>query len=319
MVPSSWFGRVIAVLMMFFGIAVAGYIAGLAASLIVERNSKARRGLMDYPGMSGHMVICGWKDHIKAILLEIVEISEEFPSENIILISNVDPEKVEALREEKSLTGLRFVRGDYFSDSTLMRANVTRAAKVLVLADIVESVTGTEVDSKTVMTVMTIKNIAKDTYVCAELIDKKYETNLKAAQCDEIFLIRDITRKLLTNTSVISGMSHIMYNIIDRKSGGVRMATPIVPAGWVGRNFNELREHYFVTHNKVLIGILENSGSPKKLKLDALREAQKTSNVSLLVQNLTRVKSLEPNKPVLLPDGDYILPRHSRAIVLERI
>lgn len=318
-VPHTLPGRVSAVLMMFFGIVMAGYISGVAASRIVESNTKRRRGLLDYSNQSNHMVVCGWKDHIKDILLDIVTLSKDYPSENVILVSNVDPDRVEGLREERALKNLGFVRGDYFSESTLRRANVARASKVIVLADTLESNSSTEVDSKTVMTVMTIKNIAKDTYVCAELIDQKYQANLKAIGCDEIFLIRDLSRKLLTNTSVIHGMAHIMHAIIDRLEGGVRLATPAIPMAWVGKTFQELRNHYWENHSKLVLGLLENSGSQKKMKLDALREAQKTSDVSQLVQNLMRVKEMEPNRPVLLPPDDYRLMKHSRAIVLEKI
>lgn len=319
LVPKTLMGRLIAVLMMFFGIVMAGYIAGVATSRIVERNSKARRGLMDYSKLTDHMVICGWKDHIKFILLDVVTLSQEFQSDKIVLVSNIDPERVEALREEKELKDLKFVRGDYFSESNLKRANVGKAAKVIVLADTLESKGSSEVDSKTVMTVMTIKNISKDTYVCAELIDQKYEKNLKSVACDEIFLIRDLSRKLLTNTSVIQGMAHIMNAIIDRQDGGVRLATPLIPMAWIGKSFFELRKHYWDNYSKLVLGVLENSGSPRKMKLDALRDAQKTSDVSKLVHNLVKVKEMEPNLPVLLPPDDYVLSKHARAIVLERI
>jgi len=319
LVPKTLMGRLIAVLMMFFGIVMAGYIAGVATSRIVERNSKARRGLMDYSKLTDHMVICGWKDHIKFILLDVVTLSKEFQSDNIVLVSNIDPERVEALREEKELKDLKFVRGDYFSESTLKRTNVGKATKVIVLADTLESKGSSEVDSKTVMTVMTIKNISKDTYVCAELIDQKYEKNLKSVACDEIFLIRDLSRKLLTNTSVIQGMAHIMNAIIDRQDGGVRLDTPLIPMAWIGKSFFELRKHYWDNYSKLVLGVLENSGSPRKMKLDALRDAQKTSDVSKLLHNLVKVKEMEPNLPVLLPPDDYVLSKHARAIVLERI
>jgi voltage-gated potassium channel len=69
----------------------------------------------------------------------------------------------------------------------------------------------------------------------------------------------------------------------------------------------------------LLLGILENTGSPRGMKLEALREAQKTSDVSLLVNNLQKAKGLEVNKPVFLPADDYIIQPHSKAIVLEKI
>ncbi len=68
----------------------------------------------------------------------------------------------------------------------------------------------------------------------------------------------------------------------------------------------------------LLIGILENTGSPNAMKMEALREAQKTSDVSALVTNLQNVKGLVVNRPVFMPGDDYKLQAHSRAIILER-
>jgi hypothetical protein len=59
------------------------------------------------------------------------------------------------------------VRGDYFSDATLKRAAVESAKKVLVLADSLESHAPSEVDSKTVMTVLAVKAMARDSYTVA--------------------------------------------------------------------------------------------------------------------------------------------------------
>jgi voltage-gated potassium channel len=80
----------------------------------------------------------------------------------------------------------------------------------------------------------------------------------------------------------------------------------------------ELRSHVAEAHNRVLLGILENTGSPQSMKLEALREAQKTSDVSMLVTNLQSVKGMAVNRPVFIPADDYVIQRHSRAIVLER-
>ena len=68
----------------------------------------------------------------------------------------------------------------------------------------------------------------------------------------------------------------------------------------------------------VLLGILENTGSPNRIKIEALRAAQKTSDVSKLVNNLQKVKGLEINKPVLIPEDEYMLQRYAKAIILEK-
>ena len=55
------------------------------------------------------------------------------------------------------------------------------------------------------------------------------------------------------------------------------------------------------------------------MKMEALREAQKTTDISRLVQNLQDVKDMSVNNPFFAPDHSYIIRSHSMAIVLERV
>ena len=64
--------------------------------------------------------------------------------------------------------------------------------------------------------------------------------------------------------------------------------------------------------------MLENTGRAIEIKRQALRDAQKTSFVNTLVDNLKRVKTMVPNQPVLNPDDDYVVREGSLAIVLGR-
>ena len=67
----------------------------------------------------------------------------------------------------------------------------------------------------------------------------------------------------------------------------------------------------------VVIGILENTGNTHSIKEFALRQAQKTPDVGILVQNLRSVKELRCNHPVFNPEGDYVIPEGAMAIVVE--
>ena len=317
-VPVTLGGRAVAVITIFVGILAMGFLSGTMASVFVERNARARRGLMEYRKIRDHFVICGWKDQMKEILLEILSLAEELDSDRIVLVSMVDPSRVEELREEPELKALKFVRGDFFSESVLMRANVREARKVLILADALESAAATEVDSRTVMAVLAIKSISRDIYVCAELLDRKYESYLKQAMCDEIFFSRDFTKRILARTTASSGMTHILYQLISAQDGGGTLKTVEIPQQFVNKPYADYRATFTQDGTSMLLGILENTGSPNWLKIEAIREAQKTSDVSRLVSNLQKVKTLEANRPVILPSSDYVIQQHSRAIVLER-
>jgi len=160
-------GRFVTAFTILIGISATSFLSGTLASVFVERNTRARRGLMDFKKLKNHVIVCGWKDNMKDILLDIINLSDGIASEDIVIISNVEPDKVESLKESSELQSLRFVRGDYFSDATLKRAAVESAKKVLVLADSLESHAPSEVDSKTVMTVLAVKAMARDSYTVA--------------------------------------------------------------------------------------------------------------------------------------------------------
>jgi voltage-gated potassium channel len=317
-VPITFLGRMIAVLTIMTGIGGTSLLSGALASWLVDRNTKARRGLMDYKKIKDHLIICGWKNDMKEILLDILRLGGVSMADHLLIVSNVDSERVEELKEDNRLTGLKFVRGDYFSEAALRRANVETARKVLILADTLESQAVSEVDSKTVMTVLTIKAISRDVYVTAEVLDKKYESYLKQAMCDEILFSRDFSRQMLANTSATNGMSHIIYDLLTQSGGTSRLSTEQIPPDAINKTYADLKLH-FQSPDRVLLGVLENTGSPNRMKVEALRDAQKTSDVSKLITNLQKVKGLEVNRPLFLPADDHPIQRYSQAIVLERI
>jgi len=317
-VPVTLAGRLIAIIAIFIGIGVMTYLSGTLASIFVDKSNRIRRGLMDYKNIKNHFVICGWKDNIIDILKEILRLNHEIESSDLIIVSNVDFEKIESLKKEKELSNLGYVKGDYYSELALSRANIASAEKIVILADRLESESPEEVDSKTVMAVLTIRSISKDVYICAELLDEKYEPYLKQALCDEIIRIRDYSRMIVANSSATTGISQIIYNLISPDKGTTKLSTCAIPSQFINKTYSELKMHVNQNGDRILLGILENTGSPNKMKMDALREAQKTSDVSKLVLNLQQVKELEVNRPVLLPSDEYMVKKNSLGIILEK-
>jgi len=169
------------------------------------------------------------------------------------------------------------------------------------------------------MTVLTIKSMTKEVSTCAELLDRKYENYLKQAMCDEILFSRDISRRMLATTTVTSGMSHIINSLLTPDQSHTRLKTLDIPDDFVGKPFGAYRDHHQARPDQVLMGILENTGSPNRIKMEALRQAQKTSDISALVANLQGVKELSINNPVFIPAEDYVIQKYSKAIVLERV
>jgi voltage-gated potassium channel len=313
-VPLTTGGKIVAVLVMLFGVGLLGMITGRIASWLVEWKIKEGSGLTDQKKLKRHFVICGWKSEMVSVLEDILRVNPDLSDEEIVLVSTVEPEKVENLRSHPSLQNIRFVRGDYVDENVLLRANIKQAAKVLVLADSSGQASDQEVDARTVMCVLTVKTISKDIYTCVELIDSKFKRYLENVHCDEIILSREYNRILLANATAASGIAHVVQDLLDVEGG--RLITKTFPARFVGDSFANLGKYFLEEENTILIGMLENTGNIFQRKREALREAQKTSDISRLVANLQEVKELRGNLPVFNPGPDYQIKSYSRAILI---
>ncbi len=313
--PKSTAGRIVGILLMFFGISLMGVITGNIASFLVEKQLKEDRGLKEIK-LRNHFIICGWKRDMTQVLYDILEKNKSFLPTEIVLINQATPELIENLRSDKKLAGINFIHGDDIDEQVLRRANIKTAKKVLVLADNLIAKSVSEIDSRTVMTILTIKSISKSVYAAAELLDSKFARYLQSANCDEIILSSDYNRSLIANASAGSGISHVISELLNVNTE-VSINTLDIPSEFNGKTFAELSEYYLARNRSILIGILENTGNFYSRKKDAIKEAQKTPDISTLVDNLKVVKTLIPNLPVMNPLPDYEIKEYSKAIIID--
>jgi voltage-gated potassium channel len=312
--PITVGGKIFGIFMMLMGVASVGIITGRIASFLVDKQIKARGGLIVVERKKGHFVICGWKPELEIIIDKILTVNPELSPSDIVLVNDAVPQEIDHIRSVPRFKTVKFVKGDYIEEKVLQRANIKQAGTALILADSSRDFSVQEVDSRTVMTVITIDSINKNIYTCAELIDVKFEKYLKLANCDEIILTREYSRELLANAATSSGISHIAAELLDPERRG--LATVEFQNIFVGKTFRDLQEYYRDSFGDIVIGLLENTGKIYYRKKEALSEAQKTPDISKLVENLQMVKQLYPNKPVINPGDEYIVKKNSRAIVI---
>ncbi|MFW5960784.1 MAG: transporter, partial [Chitinivibrionales bacterium] len=161
-----------------------------------------------------------------------------------------------------------------------------------------------------------VRGFNKDAYVCAELLDRKYEKYLKIYNCDEIYFSKEFSRYLLSRASSGRAISHIYSELMSEESG-VTLTTCDVPENFIGKEYFQLKQKVMTeAGDTVVIGVIENTGNIRKRKNEALQHAQKNPDISSLVMNLQEVKYMVANKPVINPPDTYILNRHSMYIVI---
>jgi voltage-gated potassium channel len=314
-VPITFPGRLVAMAMMVFGVALLGTITGRIASFLMERQMKEENGLLSFERLKDHFVICGWKREMNHVLYDILANHPSLDSTMIVLINKASHEDMDTMRNDPLLKGVHYVHGDFIEERDLVRAGIRTASRVLVVSDYLTEGNLQQIDSKTVMAVMTIKNLNKKAYVCAEILDTKFEKYLQISHCDEILLSRQFSRSMLAFASIGVGMSHIIRSLLTKESGA-RIATLAFPDSFIGRTYGDLSSYAAQEHKGILIGILENTGNIVSRKQEALREAQKNPDIAQIIPELKTVKTLTANNPVINPPVEYQIKKHSVGIII---
>jgi len=314
-VPITTPGRLVAMAMMVFGVALMGTITGRIASFLMERQMKEENGLLSFEGLKDHLVICGWKREMASVIYEILANHPSLDSSMIVLVNKIPPDQINDLRSDPLLKGIHYVHGDFIEERDLVRAGVKTASRVIVVADYLTEGNLQQIDSKTVMAVMTIKNLNKRAFVCAEILDTKFAKYLQLSHCDEIFLSREFSRSMLAFASIGVGLSHIVRSLVSKDSGA-SITTLALPEMLIGKTYGDLQRHVEAQRNGTLIGVLENTGNVVTRKKEALREAQKNPDIASIIPELKVVKTLTANNPIINPPAEYVLKKFSMGILI---
>ena len=311
--PHSILGRTAAMILLLAGVALFGALSGKFASFLFDRQQKKDRGLLKMNKMKNHFLICGWKPNFERILEGILLANPEIPPEKITLLNNSSQTEMEKIKVDSRFKNIHYIHGDFTDEDTLLKSQIKTAERTLILADNSENFSSLETDSRTVLAVITIKNLNPKIYCVAEIIDSKFEKHLSLAHCDEIILSADYGQNLLIQASSGKGMSHILRELISEESdSGILICD--IPQIFVGNNYGDFR--LSLKTSDILIGLLENTGNFYSRRKEALAEAQKNPNVEEVVSNLKKVKSLKSNLPVFAPKDDYIIPKNAKAIFI---
>ncbi|MGA2141588.1 MAG: NAD-binding protein, partial [Brevinematales bacterium] len=287
-------------------------------SALTTKKLMERRGIMNMKELSDHYVICGWKNAMNQILSEIVYQNPMLNLKKIIIIANIEPEDIELFYQQyPDYQQITIIRGEHYNEALLKKANVQKANRVIILSDESTSSTPSEADSKTVMAAMAINSISNNIKVSAEIMDKKFEKYLLSAHVEEIIYTNEYNKVLIANSLTQVGITKIINNLLNAQVPGF-ITTSKIPSSYIGRSFSDLREHYKGKSKALLIGLLENVGNYIQRKKEAIREAQKTADITKLISNLNSAKKMENYMPNINPDDDYKIPYNSMAVLIER-
>ncbi|MBO4405041.1 MAG: NAD-binding protein, partial [Treponema sp.] len=294
-------GRISALILLVLGMLLFSAVTGKLASYFMDLQMKKNKGLRKLKKMKGHFLLCGWRSGFEKILDSVLNTNPDITPDMIVLVNDA-AEQIEQIRSQPRFKELNYVSGDFSDEATLKRANVMTAERALVICDRSKKYSDLEIDSRTVLAVLTMENLNPKIYVAAELIDEKFYRHLEFAHCDEIILTQNYEHSLLATASSGMGYSNVIKALIsDDADTGIIISD--IPASFHGKTYGEYEAYTEKNQaeNGVLVGLLLNTGNFNERRKDALREDQKNPDIKMVVDNLKKIKTLKSNEPVLTP------------------
>lgn len=314
-VVESYPGRLAAAILLILGMLLLSTITGKISSMFMENQMKKDKGLAKLKTMKGQFILCGWRSGFDKILDYVLNSNPDITPDLIVLVNTAPSEEMEKIRGESRFRDINYISGDFTDEATLKRAMIESAERVLIISDQSQKYSQLEIDSRTVLAVLTMKNLNPSVYIAAELSDSKFQNHLDMAHCDEIILTSDYEYSLLATASSGMGYSNVISALIsDDADSGILVHD--IPVSFVGKTYKEYSDS-ISSEKGLLIGLLLNTGNFHERRKDALREAQKNPDVKKIVDNLKKVKTMKSNEPVLTPPLDYVIPPFTKAIFVK--
>ena len=215
--PQTNVGRfLIAYPCMLVGIAIIGYLLGLAAESIFDHISKKKRGLVQIT-KENHIIICNFPglDKVLRITAEL-KLHPAYENAFFVIVSD----SITKLPDSLPAGDFAFVYGNPNRETSLQQANIEAAAGVFILA---ADPLNSDADSIT-FAIATIVELLRSEHhysykVVAELSRRENFNLLKKAKVDGIVTPDGLTDCLLAQEFLYPGIHEIITQIVSNEIG----------------------------------------------------------------------------------------------------
>ncbi|WNF36324.1 potassium channel protein [Bacillaceae bacterium IKA-2] len=243
--PKTTFGRLLAFLVIMFGIGVVSiFVTSLASSAITTRNSFIH-GELAFKKES-HYVVIGWNERAKNMILHLQKLD---PRLHIVLVDKT-------LKQcPLNDSFIHFIRGNPLEDLTLKRANIEKADTVIITANLHGN--ETESDAATIITLIAIKGLNPTIYSIVEILTPEQKNNCIRAGADEIIETSLLSSLAMVNSTLYHGITSVIYQLLDHQNDHMLLYDKI-PNHFTGKTLSEATLSYEDNH-KLIIGIRSQS------------------------------------------------------------
>lgn len=237
-IPTTQAGKILAMVMAFFGIGLFATIVTFMANHFLNLSIRKVFGL-EKCHWKNHVIICGWNEGVESTVEELLMIQN-------IKIAIIKPPTAGPIEERENLT---VISDDPTREEALKKAGIDKASHVII---------STGEDSKTILTVLTIKKLRPNIKVVAEALSSKHAPLIKQAGAEYIVNSLSFSGRLLASSIHKPGVV-AMFEEISTSGIGNDIMEISIPKQFIGKNFKEALVELKEKYNCLLIGLRRNS------------------------------------------------------------
>lgn len=245
--PSTLGGRIIAAIIMFFGIGLLGMLSANLATIMISNRIRENKG-MGTTDLENHVILCEWNYRTRSVLREIRADSKTMKTP-VVLIADIAEKPIDDPL-------VIFISGSV-NEESLEKANLKEAATVVVLGD--DALDPTSRDAKVVLTTLTIETINPKAYTVVEVVNKENKQHCVRANADEIIVGSELSSHLLATAAMDHGMSTIVSELISARYGN-DLFSILVPKEHIGKEFLDVMIAMKKEHHATVLGVQKGKG-----------------------------------------------------------
>ena len=303
--PETFGGRILAMIIMFFGIILIAVVTGTISSIFTTRRIMESKGLGEIT-LKNHTLVCGWSNNIHHLLDTLTKNNS---LDNIVIINEQSENDINNIISNNKNVNIQFIRGDFTLDSTLNNANASEADNAIILND--EKLIN---DEKIILATLSLKKISPKIKVVAQLNDQDKISFLKRANVDVVLTNHSFESFMTTSHIINPSVAHALENIIDKDSKN-NIHNRTIPEEFIGKTFFDLFNYFYKNKQEICIGTFiheENISIAEFLSSDAtaldklIEKKLKEGGHDFDEKNKLNV-SINPDKKTIIQKGQGAL------------
>nr|WP_217589158.1 potassium channel family protein [Lentibacillus saliphilus] len=202
-VPLSTTGRLLGIAIILSGGGLLAYYVSTLSATAIDRQTNKTHGHISFRG-TGHIVFIGWNERTRQ-LIDMITVKN--PPFKIVLIDQT------LMERPKNYPHIHFIQGNPTMDTTLEKAHISAARRVLVTANTSES--ESHADNMTILTTLAVRGNHRDVPIVVEILTDNHIENATRAGANTIIRPNDFLSTLLYHELIHTPKTTPFENILQ--------------------------------------------------------------------------------------------------------